>query len=122
MYATLDGLLTAPYDEAGLGEKPDCGGAIVVADGDESVRTLIASLLERLCYETHEAETGYEVLAIASKQRPRLVLLDVELTGVTGYEVCRELRDRYGNALPLVFLSSTRVEPIDRIAGLLIGA
>ena len=41
---------------------------------------------------------------------------------MSGYETCRELRDRYGETLPLVLLSGTRVEALDRVAGLLIGA
>jgi len=53
---------------------------------------------------------------------PSLVLLEVELPGITGYEVCSELRDSLGDGVPLIFLSGTRVEPLDRLAGLLIGA
>jgi DNA-binding NarL/FixJ family response regulator len=99
-----------------------CGGAILIADGDDNSRTSVASLLERFGYLTSEATTGYEALDLAAQTRPLLVLLDVELTGVSGYEVCRELRERHGNELPLVLLSATRVASIDRIAGLLLGA
>ena len=102
--------------------KVNCGGLILVADGDAVCRALVAGLFERVGYTTCEAATGYEALALAEADRPRLVLLDVELPGITGYETCRELRDRYGESLPIVFLSGTRVEPLDRIAGLLIGA
>ena len=98
------------------------GGSILVADGDADCRALVARLFERVGYTTCEAATGDEALALAEENRPGLVLLDVELPGITGYETCRELRDRYGESLPLVFLSGTRVEPLDRIAGLLIGA
>jgi DNA-binding response OmpR family regulator len=100
----------------------DCGGSILVADGDADFRALVAGLLGRVGYATCEAANGYEVLALADEERPRLVLLDVELPGISGYETCRELRDRLGDELPLIFLSGTRVESIDRIAGLLIGA
>jgi DNA-binding NarL/FixJ family response regulator len=99
-----------------------CGGSILIADGDDNSRASLVSLLERGGYVTSEAATGYEALDLAAHARPRLVLLDVELTGMSGYEVCRELRERHGNELPLVFLSATRVESIDRIAGLLLGA
>jgi DNA-binding NarL/FixJ family response regulator len=40
---------------------------------------------------------------------------------VSGYEVCRELQDEFGEALPIVFVSGTRTEPGDRVAGLLVG-
>ena len=41
---------------------------------------------------------------------------------MTGYEVCRELRDEDGDEMPIFFLSGTRTEPMDRVAGLLLGA
>ena len=102
--------------------KPDCGNPILVADGDDVSRGLVSTLLGRVGYATCEARTGSEALDLAESARPQLVLLDVELPGITGYETCRELRERFGDELPLVFLSGTRVEPLDRIAGLLIGA
>jgi DNA-binding NarL/FixJ family response regulator len=49
-------------------------------------------------------------------------MLEVKLPGLSGYEVCRELKDTYGNELPVFFLSGVRTEPFDRAAGLLIGA
>ena len=105
-----------------MGGKADCGDSILVADGDADCRALVSALLERVGYATCEASTGYEALALAESGRPKLVLLDVELPGISGYETCRELRDRLGDELPLVFLSGTRVEALDRVAGLLIGA
>ena len=105
-----------------VGGNADCGDPILVADGDADSRALIAALLERVGYATSLATTGDEALALAESSRPRLVMLDVELPGISGYETCRELRDRFGQNLPLVFLSGTRVEPLDRIAGLMIGA
>jgi two-component system response regulator BaeR len=50
------------------------------------------------------------------------VLLDVCLPGASGYEVCRELRDRFGDTLGIVFVSGERVDSIDRVSGLLLGA
>ena len=49
-------------------------------------------------------------------------MLDVRLPGLCGYEVCRQLRDEFGEALPILFVSGDRVEAIDRTAGLLVGA
>ena len=111
-----------PTIGCGLGGNPYCGGPILVADGDDACRALVIALLERVGYATCDATTGHEALALAENTRPSLVLLDVELSGISGYETCRELRDRHGDGLPLMFLSGTRVEPLDRIAGLLIGA
>ena len=95
---------------------------VLVADGDAGCRALVSELFGRVGLFTREASSGYEALELAESSRPSLVLLDVELPGMSGYETCRELRDLYGETLPLVLLSGTRVEALDRIAGLLIGA
>jgi DNA-binding NarL/FixJ family response regulator len=49
-------------------------------------------------------------------------VLDVRLPDLSGYEVCRELRDELGESLPILFVSGERSESIDRVAGLLLGA
>ena len=95
---------------------------ILIVDGDRRSRTLISRVLKRVGYSTYEAETGEEALAAAKRERPALVVLEVLLPGVSGYEVCRELKDEFGEALPIVFVSGTRTEPGDRVAGLLVGA
>jgi DNA-binding NarL/FixJ family response regulator len=63
-----------------------------------------------------------DALALVQEERPALVVLEVVLAGTSGYELCRELREQFGRALPIVFLSGTRTEPCDRVAGLLLGA
>jgi DNA-binding NarL/FixJ family response regulator len=98
------------------------GGRILVVDDDAGFRELVSSLLGRIGCETYEAATGEEALAAAHLERPALVLVDVRLPGLTGYEVCAELRDEFGDGLPIVFVSSDRTEPNDRVGGLLIGA
>ncbi len=94
---------------------------ILVVDDDEGLRTLVSSLLERTGYETVEAATGAQALEAARRSRPALVVLDVDLPEISGYEVCRELREQFGHDLPIVFLSGVRMEPYDRVGGLLIG-
>ncbi len=98
------------------------GGPILVADGDARSRTLISSLLRRVGYLTLEAQTGEEALEAAARERLVCVILDVRLPGTSGYEVCRELRDTFGETLPIVFLSGDRIDPSDQVAGLLVGA
>jgi DNA-binding NarL/FixJ family response regulator len=99
----------------------DCG-RVIVADGDGRLRSLVSTLFQRTGYRTTEARSGHEVLAAVRRRRPALVLLEVQLAGVSGYEVCHELRERYGDDFPIVFMSGTRTEASDRVAGLLLGA
>jgi DNA-binding NarL/FixJ family response regulator len=97
-------------------------GPILIVDEDPAFREFVASLLLRAGFKTVEATTGHEALATASRENPALVLLEVELPEISGYEVCRELRDTFGEQLPIIFASGTRTEGFDRVAGLLIGA
>jgi DNA-binding NarL/FixJ family response regulator len=69
-----------------------------------------------------EAATGNEAISLARAKRPEVVLLDVDLGNASGYEVCRELRSRFGESLPIILLSGTRTETFDRVAGLHLGA
>ena len=72
------------------------GARVLVVDDDAGCRTLVLTLLERIGCATAEASTGTEALGIAETFRPTLVVLDVNIPGVTGYEVCHELRERFG--------------------------
>jgi DNA-binding NarL/FixJ family response regulator len=105
----------------GGGLKADCG-TILIVDDDANYRAFVASMLGRVGYGTREASTGEEALSSVRRERPSCVLLDVLLPGVTGYAVCRELRDEYGDVLPIIFVTGERTEAGDRVAGLLLGA
>jgi len=95
---------------------------ILVADGDRAIRRAIGRLLRRIGYETTEARTGPEALELAERLQPALVILEVNLAEVSGYAVCRELRDAFGGEIAIIFLSGHRTTPADRVAGLLVGA
>jgi DNA-binding NarL/FixJ family response regulator len=99
----------------------DCG-PILIVDDDQPFRELVSVLLERAGYVSAEAASGEEALGVVRRGRPCAVLLDVQLDGMSGYVLCRELRDQFGEQLPIIFLSGARIEASDRVAGLLIGA
>ncbi|MEO8290109.1 MAG: response regulator transcription factor [Gaiellaceae bacterium] len=97
------------------------GGSVLVVDDDAGVRALVADLLEQAGYHARLAASGEEALESARRERPDLVVLDVLLPRLSGYEVCGELRDEYGTSLPILFISGERTESVDRVAGLLVG-
>jgi DNA-binding NarL/FixJ family response regulator len=99
----------------------DCG-ALLIVDDDAAFRELVHSLLGRIGLPIVEASDGDEALEAALAERPSLVLLDVDMPGASGYEICRALRDAYGEDLPIIFVSGRRREQLDLVAGLLIGA
>jgi DNA-binding NarL/FixJ family response regulator len=104
--------------EAGMGDQ-----TILVVDGDPDFRREASRALAVTGFRTLEAETGEEALrAIAGEAGIVLVVLEVRLEDVSGYEVCRQLRQDRGDALPIIFVSGDRTESFDRVAGLMLGA
>jgi DNA-binding NarL/FixJ family response regulator len=97
-------------------------GGILVADHDAELRSVVVSVLTQAGYETLEVASGEEAIDTARRALPRLVILEVALPGLSGYEVCHQLRNEFGEGLPIVFVSADRTEAFDRVAGFLIGA
>lgn len=95
--------------------------ATLIVDADGKSRAALSKLLLRGGFEAVQASTGEQALATARSQRPWLVLLNVCLPDVSGFEVCRELRDEFSEELSIIFLSGERTEPLDRVAGFLVG-
>jgi len=96
-------------------------GYVLVVDGDDAWRSFAAGLLASAGFEAVGAASGADGLALAQRERPALVLLEVALPDVDGYEVCCEFRGAFGDALPIVLMSASRTDPHDRVAGLLLG-
>jgi DNA-binding NarL/FixJ family response regulator len=97
-------------------------GLVLVVDKDAGFRELVSEVLRRGGYEPREVATGEDALDAVERERPSLVLLDINLPGMSGYDVCRHLRTEYGPDLPIVFISGDRTEPFDQVAGLRLGA
>ena len=68
-----------------------------------------------------QAASGDEAFARLGDRTPDLVVSDVQMPGHSGYEVCRRVREQYGD-VPFMFLSGTRTEAFDKVAGLEVGA
>jgi two-component system OmpR family response regulator len=102
-------------------EEPNRCGAILVVDDDGAARELLVDVLANAGYNAEPCASAQAALESAERSRPRLAILDVCMPGVSGYELCRRLRDLYGDGLPVLFLSGERVDAVDRSAGLLLG-
>jgi DNA-binding response OmpR family regulator len=95
---------------------------ILVAEDDRDIADLIAHYFSRAGWRAHITETGDEALASVRRNPADLVILDVMLPGLSGFEVCRALRaDKSTAAIPIIMLTA-RAEESDRIIGLEIGA
>jgi two-component system, NarL family, response regulator DesR len=95
---------------------------VLVADGDSRARSELARVLSAAGFLVVETANGEEALKIARRKVPALTILEVPLAGISGYEVCRSLRQEFGDEVRVIFLSGTRTESYDRVAGFLIGA
>jgi DNA-binding NarL/FixJ family response regulator len=97
-------------------------GSVLVVDGDPSSREFVSDLLLQAGYACRDADSGEEALRAAREEEPALVIMADVLPGMPSYELCRALRDEFGEILPLIFVSRLRREPLDCVAGFLLGA
>ena len=95
---------------------------VLVVDADPVYAEFVIGALRRAGLVGHHVASGENAVEVAATLEPAAVILDVILPGRTGYDICRELRQRYGEELPIVFVSGERREAADRVVGLLIGA
>ncbi|HXE56537.1 MAG TPA: response regulator, partial [Gemmatimonadales bacterium] len=110
-------------DAAAGGHRADSGRAvrILVVDDHEANRYAVARLLRRQGFEIREAVNGREALE-AARQLPDLVVLDINMPGMNGWEVCRRLKsDPLTQAIPVLHLSATFRGPEHRTRSLLGG-
>ena len=93
---------------------------ILIVDDDPRLREVVQIALERAGHRCLTAADGQQALDRAARESPDLIVLDVGLPEVDGFEVCRRLRGR-GDAVPVLFLTA-REDEIDRVVGLELGA
>ena len=92
---------------------------ILIVDDDENIAELISLYLMKECYETYIVNDGEAALKIFPEFKPNLILLDLMLPGIDGYQVCRELRAT--SQVPIIMLSA-KGEIFDKVLGLELGA
>ena len=92
---------------------------ILIVDDDNNIAELISLYLAKECFETKIVGDGESALAAMNTFEPNLILLDLMLPGIDGYQVCREVRSKY--ATPIIMLSA-KGEVFDKVLGLELGA
>ena len=92
---------------------------ILIVDDDNNIAELISLYLIKECFETMIVNDGESALAAMDTFVPNLILLDLMLPGIDGYQVCREIRSKY--ATPIIMLSA-KGEVFDKVLGLELGA
>jgi len=92
---------------------------ILIVDDDENIAELIALYLTKECFDTMIVHDGEEALIAFDTYQPNLILLDLMLPGIDGYQVCREIRTR--SNVPIIMVSA-KGETFDTVLGLELGA
>ncbi len=92
---------------------------ILIVDDDENIAELISLYLTKECFETMMVHDGESALVAVQSFQPNLILLDLMLPGMDGYQVCREVRR--DSEIPIIMLSA-KGEVFDKVLGLELGA
>jgi DNA-binding response OmpR family regulator len=92
---------------------------ILVVDDEQNIRELASLYLEKEGFSVETAANGHEALARFAEVQPSMVILDVMMPGMTGFDVCRELRREHD--VPILMLTA-RSDDVDKIVGLELGA
>ena len=92
---------------------------ILIVDDDNNIAELISLYLTKECYDTKIVNDGEEALSAFEGYQPHLILLDLMLPGIDGYQVCREIRTK--SNVPIIMLSA-KGEVFDKVLGLELGA
>ncbi len=92
---------------------------VLIVDDDANIAELISLYLAKECYETKIVYDGEEALRAFPTFKPNIILLDLMLPGIDGYQVCRELR--MTSQVPIIMLSA-KGEVFDKVLGLELGA
>lgn len=92
---------------------------ILIVDDDNNIAELISLYLTKECFETMIVNDGESALIAVDSFNPNLILLDLMLPGIDGYQVCREIRVKH--SVPIIMLSA-KGEVFDKVLGLELGA
>lgn len=92
---------------------------ILIVDDDNNIAELISLYLAKECFDTKIVNDGEETLLAYQTYNPNLILLDLMLPGIDGYQVCREIRAK--DNIPIIMLSA-KGEVFDKVLGLELGA
>ena len=103
-------------------ESPEKKKRILVVEDEEDMADLVTARLESNGFEVHAAASGKTALTYAAEHRPDLVILDLQLPDIHGYQVCQELRRIYHPWDVPILMLTVMSQPVDQLRGFAHGA
>jgi DNA-binding response OmpR family regulator len=116
---TAESVAPVPHLVAGLGENDQVATTILTVEDDERIRTSVRLALEDEGWSVEEADTGEDAIARFPASKADVVLIDIMLPGIDGFEVCRSIRRQ--SDVPIIMVTA-RADTHDVVAGLEAGA
>jgi two-component system alkaline phosphatase synthesis response regulator PhoP len=95
---------------------------ILIADDEQPLRLLVRATLGDEDYEILEASDGQETLEVARRERPKLLLLDIQMPEKNGFEVCEQLKSDPATADIVVVMLTVKSQQTDKERGRAVGA
>lgn len=95
---------------------------ILIVEDEEEVRNLLREKLESHGFQCLTAEDGLLALAVSKEKKPDLVILDLGLPGLSGFEVCKEIRKDSSIASTPIIMFTAKTSDVDRVIGKVVGA
>jgi DNA-binding NarL/FixJ family response regulator len=95
---------------------------VLVVDDDAGFREFVCTSLTNGGFDARPAVDGTDALRLIGETRPAAIVLDVNMPGLSGYEICRLVKTDLESYVAVIFVSGDRTESFDRVAGLMIGA
>jgi excisionase family DNA binding protein len=92
-------------ERSGPGGRERAGPTVLIVDDDEGTRTFVRASLELEGFDVREASSGTEGLAALEEEAPDLILLDVMMPQMDGWEMLRRVQEQHGGAIPVVMFS-----------------
>jgi two-component system sensor histidine kinase/response regulator len=108
--------------EMGNEQAGDSEGTILIVDDTAHVRQVLSAMLETYGYDVEVAESGVQALEVVHDVPPDLILLDIMMPGMDGYEVCERLKhDPQTRDIPVIFISALE-QTDDKVKAFGVGA
>jgi len=96
---------------------------ILVIDDGEAFTRLLCDFLISHGYEAESAANAEQAFQAVKRQKPDLLLLDIQLPDINGFELCKHFRSRPDTrSIPIIMVSATAIQPPDKVQGLQFGA